>query len=254
MRKTVVGANQTSASPTDEYVEGGVVQADADGSDSSERQPAETDARPERALQARVLGAHQRLLAGDPVASADLYELLLVPVVRALRRRWPDASWEEAVEDAAIDALVQHIRAAERYDPARASLLGWLVWQANADLINVYRSAQRQFERNVEIQSQLRNDSDDAEQSLDTMGGASDRYPVLENTGMWARIRAAFPDRRERELIWRCWVEGERSTEVAAAILGFTGLPAAEQQQQVKNVKDRIKKKLQRMGLADEQD
>jgi hypothetical protein len=231
-----------------------VVQADADGSDNSEPQPAETGAQAERELQARVLGAHHRLLDGDLVASADLYELLLDPLVRALRRRWPDASWAEAVEDAAIDALVQHVRAPERYDPARASLLGWLVWQANADLINVYRSAQRQFERNVEIQSQLRNDSDDAEQSFDTVGGASDRYPVLEDSGMWARIRVAFPDRRERELIWRCWVEGERSTEVAAAILGLTDLPAAEQQQQVKIVKDRIKKKLRRMGLADEQD
>ncbi len=229
-----------------------MVQADAGGSDSSEPQPAETDARPERELQARVLEAHQRLLDGDPVASADLYELLLDPLVRALRRRWPDASWAEAVEDAAVDALVQHIRAAERYDPARASLLGWLVWQANADLINVYRSAQRQFERNVEIASQLRNE--DEARFLDTVGGASDRYPVLENTGMWGRIRAAFPDRRERELIWRCWVEGERSTEVAAAVLGLSSLPFAEQRRQVKSVKDRIRKQLQRMGLADEQD
>jgi len=230
------------------------VQADADGSDNSEPQPAETGAQAERELQARVLGAHHRLLDGDLVASADLYELLLDPLVRALRRRWPDSSWAEAVEDAGVDALVQHIRAPERYDPARASLLGWLVWQANADLINIYRSAQRQFERNVEIKSQLRNDSDDAEQPFDTVGGSSDRYPVLEDSGMWARIRVAFPDRRERELIWRCWVEGERSTEVAAAILGLTDLPTAEQQQQVKIVKDRIKKKLRRMGLADEQD
>src|SRR6266511_2258372 len=165
------------------------LQSDAGGSDSSEPQPAETDARPERELQARVLEAHQRLLDGDPVASADLYELLLDPLVRALRRRGPDASWAEAVEDAAVDALVQHIRAAERYDPARASLLGWLVWQANADLINVYRSAQRQFERNVEIASQLRNE--DEARFLDTVGGASDRYLVLENTGMWERIQTA---------------------------------------------------------------
>jgi hypothetical protein len=158
------------------------------------------------------------------------------------------------VKDTAVDALVQHIRAPERYDPARASLLGWLIWQANADLINIYRSAQHQFERDVETLSQLRSDSDDVEESLDTSGGVSDRYPVLEESGFWGRIRVAFPDRRERELIWRCWVEGERSTEMAAAVLELTGLPAAEQQQQVKKVKDRIKKKLQRMGLADEQD
>jgi hypothetical protein len=231
-----------------------VVQADPDSSDNSEPHPVETDAQDQWELQARALRAHQRRLDGDPVASADLYELLLDPLVRALRRRWPDAFWAEAVEDAAVDALVQHIRAPERYDPGRASLLGWLVWQANADLINVYRSPQRRFERNVEIQSPLRNDTEDAEQSLDMVGGASDRYPTLEDSGMWARIRVAFPDRRERELIWRCWVEGERSTEVAAAVLRLTSLPVAEQERQVKNVKDRIKKKLQRMGLADEQD
>jgi hypothetical protein len=231
-----------------------VVQADADGSDSSEPQPAETGAQTEGELQVRALRAHHRLLDGDPVARADLYELLLDPLVQALRRRWPEASWAETVKDTAVDALVQHIRAPERYDPARASLLGWLVWQANADLINVYRSAQRQFERNVETLSQLRTDTDDAEQSLDKVGGLSDRYPVLEDSGIWARIRVAFPDRRERELIWRCWVEDERSTEVAATVLELTDLPAAEQQQQVKKVKDRIKKKLQRMGLADEQE
>lgn len=224
------------------------------GSDSSQPQPAETGAQTERELQALALQVHHRLLDRDRVARADLYELLLDPLVRALRRRWPEASWTQTVEDTAVDALVQHIRTPERYDPERASLLGWLIWQANADLINIYRSAQHQFERGVGSLSQLQTDADDAEPSLDKISGVSDRYPVLEEGGLWARIRVAFPDRRERELIWRCWVEGERSTEVAAAVLELTDLPVAEQQQQVKKVKDKIKKKLQRMGLANEQD
>ncbi len=231
---------------------GGVVQADADRSDSAEPQPESAGVDRAREMQARALEAHQRLLDGDPVASADLCELLLGPLVGALRRRWPDASYAESVYDSAVDALIGHFHAPGRYDQARATLLGWLVWQANADLINDYHAAQRRFDRDVVTQAKLRNDNNEAR--LAAGGVASDRYPVLEDTGVWRRIRVAFPDRQERELIWRCCVEGERSTKVAAQVLGLSSLPLAEQHRQVKNVKDRIMKKLQRMGLADEQD
>ena len=228
------------------------MQADADSSDSADPQPESAGVGRAREMQARALEAHQRLLDGDPVASAHLCELLLGPLVGALRRRWPDASYAETVYDTAVDALIKHFHAPGRYDQARATLLGWLVWQANADLINDYHAAQRRFDRDVVTQAQLRNDNDEVR--LGAGDVASDRYPALEDAGVWRRIRVAFPDRQERELIWRCWVEGERSTKVAAEVLGLTGLPLAEQHRQVKNVKDRIMKKLQRMGPADEQD
>jgi hypothetical protein len=68
---------------------------------------------------------------------------------------------------------------------------------------------------------------------------------------MWRRIRQVFPDERERELVWACWVEGERSSERLAEILGVDHLPVEKRRRRVKDARDVAKRKLRRMGLID---
>ena len=109
----------------------------------------------EAELRQQALDVHQRLLHGDPTASADAAELLLNPVVARLRRKWPGPAYSEACYDAAVDVLVVYFTDPSRYQPAQSSLVGWLVMQAHADLLNDYASKPKQFERLWLVESAL---------------------------------------------------------------------------------------------------
>jgi hypothetical protein len=75
----------------------------------------------------------------------------------------------------------------------------------------------------------------------------------LDALGIWRRIRQAFPDQRQRELVWACWVEGERSSDRLAQILGVDHVPVKQRQRRVKNARDVARRKLQEMGLIDDE-
>jgi hypothetical protein len=64
-----------------------------------------------------------------------------------------------------------------------------------------------------------------------------------------AAVQATFtPEEQQvRELMWR----REYKTAVYAAVLHIADRPVEEQRQEVKRVKDRIKKRLKRAGVDD---
>ena len=53
----------------------------------------------------------------------------------------------------------------------------------------------------------------------------------------------------EERAVFSLMLDGERSTEVAAATMNIGHLAPAEQAREVKRVKDRIKKRIQRRGI-----
>jgi hypothetical protein len=63
-------------------------------------------------------------------------------------------------------------------------------------------------------------------------------------------VRQACTEAERRVLA--LMLDGERSSAAYAQVLGITGLPAAEQEREVKRAKDRIKKRLEREGARDE--
>ncbi len=56
------------------------------------------------------------------------------------------------------------------------------------------------------------------------------------------RAKLSLEERRVMDLM----LDGERKTRVYAEALGLSGLPAAEQKREIKRVKDRLKKRLER--------
>lgn len=203
--------------------------------------------------------AHNRLVAGDRVASGELAALLLEPLVTRLKRRWPSWKHTDVLHDAAVDVVLDYLQAPERYDPG-GPLLRWLEVAAHRDLTNAYRSArQRQVIELVPLsaigdperppyeipkgvtpigQARLAPDPANAER--------------LDSLGIWRRIRQVCPDEYERELIWACWVDGERSSEELAKILGVEHLPIEQRRRRVKDARDVARRKLWRMGLIDD--
>lgn len=202
-------------------------------------------------LQQQALGIHQRLLSGDPTASLDMAELLLDALVNRLRGRWPGQSYAEACHDAATEVIVIYLGAPDRYDPKRSALLTWLTMQAHGDLLNHYKSPQKKFERRWLVESAVSRDDPESDRSV-RLGDRVpwlDAVPGLDAPAALAAIRDAFPDERDRRLIWLTCVDEVHSTEDAASVLGLVELPERERASAVKRHKDRVMKRLRRLRL-----
>ncbi len=102
----------------------------------------ETLAEPDPAV---LVDQHGRLVAGDRVASEELAGRVLGRLLKRLRRRWPKWAPTHVLYDAVVDVFLDYVDAPQRCDPARASLLGWLVLAAHRDVVNVYRSGRKRF-------------------------------------------------------------------------------------------------------------
>lgn len=203
--------------------------------------------------------AHDRLLAGDRVASEELARRLLEPLVARLRHRWPGWRHTDRLYDAAVDAFMEYEQAPHRYDPNGGPLLRWLEVMAHRDLINSYQSRRQRTTIELLPLSAI-GSRDRSPQELPSnvipigaarLASEPDNAARLDMFGVWRRIRDAFPDATERELIWACWVEGERSSEELAKILSVDHLPGDKQRLRVKHARDVARRKLLRMGLID---
>lgn len=198
-----------------------------------------------------ALDVHQRLLQGDPIASADAAELLLDPVVARLKRKWPGPAYSDACHDAAVDVLVMYFTDPSRYQPAQSSLVGWLVMQAHGDLLNDYASKPKQFERLWLVESALPVDPNTGEAPrVGDQVPSFDSLPEVDGSAVLAAVRDAFPNECDRQLIWLMCIEGSHSTEEAAKVLGLGGLSSAERTAEVKRHKDRVMRRLRRLGIG----
>ena len=204
-------------------------------------------------LQQQALGLHQRLLRNDPTASADAAELLLDPLVARLSGRWPGLAHTDACHDTAVEVLVTYLADPTRYDQSRASLLGWLIMQAHADLKNDHASRSKRFERAWLVESALPLDSDTGEPPTVGEAVASlEPLPDVDGSLVLAAVRQAFPDTRDRQLIWLMCIEGSRSSDDAARVLGLEELAPSARAAEVKRHKDRVMRRLRRLGLEDQ--
>jgi len=208
---------------------------------------------------AAALVAHRRLLAGDRVASEELARLLLSALVAKLARRWPKWKHTDVLYDTAVDVFMDYIDAPERYDAGRGPLIRWLELAAHRDLVNLYRSNKQRLAIETQPLSAIAGtlaSSGELPSKAAVVGAASlpdapESVDRLDRVQFLGRIRAVCPDERERKLIWAHWVEGERSSERLAQIIGVDHLPVDQRRRKVKNACDVARRKLKRLGLTD---
>lgn len=185
---------------------------------------------------------HERLLAADPTAPAELAEVILGPLKQALVARNPRIGDQTLLDDAVADALIDYIKKPERFDPDKAGLFGYLEMAAQADLKNAL--AKRRRRRTWETPLD--------EVEVDTLRGkkeanGTDIVDALEAERIRRLLDEHFTDPKDRQMV-DLIIDKERSTQAFAAILGIEGLPVDEQRRQVKRHKDRIKKRLKQLG------
>lgn len=188
---------------------------------------------------------HRRLIAGDdPTASTELAEQLYIGLVLHTQARAGNAD-PVLVEEAVGQALLDYIDRPERYNPELASLQAYLLNAAYRDYQNARAKEDRKTRKN---ESLFREETlvdtipdDAAERDLGKL------LAELRADEIWSTIEAAFPDRIEREIIMLI-ANDVRATETYAQVLGIANLPPDERAREVKRVKDRIIKRLRRLG------
>jgi len=199
------------------------------------------------------LHLHQRLLAGDVTASAEIAEAYLPPLVAHLQTHNPGVDDPHLPATAAIDALQNYLQRPEQYNPEKGSLEAYLRMAASGDLKNALSKQARERqneggERIVEL------DAPGAEYQVEANAGPSVEEQVeIRASPVWRRIREWVPDPVDQQIV-QLMVEKVRKTSAFARVLGITHLSPEEQAEIVKRHKDRLKKRLQRHMRLEEMD
>jgi hypothetical protein len=196
---------------------------------------------------------HRRLLASDdPTASAELAEWLYELLVRETSARacagviGGAGSVDLAlVEEAVGQALLDYITVPQRYDPEHASLQRYLVMAAYRDFQNMSakeaRRAAPQRYLSALAAEQEEHDLADDQQAIERI------IERIDAENLWQKIQEHFPDPTERQIVVLL-VERVRSPQPYAQLLGLAHLSADEQAEAVRRVKDRLARRLRRIG------
>jgi RNA polymerase sigma-70 factor (ECF subfamily) len=161
--------------------------------------------------QAEALSLHERLLQGDRVASAEVFEAFMDPILRVLTRA--RGCTREDAYDSAIDAVVSYVRNPERYDHHRGTLSTYLTQAARNRLMDRQRSLGARTRREQEFAI------------------------VFELQARSPKVAMEISSSRR-----------ERSTRRLAETLGLGPLPEMDLRRAVKRARDRLMKWLARLG------
>ena len=193
---------------------------------------------------------HRRLLEGDPVAPSELVESYMERLVRRVCAKAQVTDDDARVQDAVTDALLAYARQPTKYIPAKSSLSTYLTMSAYGDYLNMLAIDRRRSNREVplevvELRPLDRNSWIEAVEDtvVEREGNLTPRQRAL----LWQRVSEQFPDPTDRRLL-SLMLDGERRTAAYSAVLGIQNADHDEQRRVVKRHKDRLTKRLVRLG------
>ncbi len=193
-------------------------------------------------MNAADLALHLRLVAGDKTAPDECVARWLPDLVRRLSYRNPAvaARDEQIVTAAALDALFDYTLTPHKYDPGRSSLGYYLSNAAQRDLINALarEKTQRRDAKSIHaVEFSLSNGNKFEEEIIER----------VDTAALMERVTAEVSDPLDRHML-DLMLQGERATTAYAKVLNIEHLPEDEQKVIVKRHKDRISKRLERLG------
>jgi DNA-directed RNA polymerase specialized sigma24 family protein len=188
---------------------------------------------------AALLELHRRVLAGDPSASSELFSTIHRPVVSVLvrihsRRLLPP----EDAGDLATDALVDYLRHPGKYDPERSSLFSYLCMIAKGDALNLFQARRREREKTLRVVELSHGDRNIAD--MDTCN--------LDAETIISRYGAELFDDEHDVQVLKLMLAGEKDTDTYASAIGLGGATQAAKNAAVKQRRDRLEKRLRRLG------
>lgn len=186
---------------------------------------------------------HQRLLAGDLTASAEIAETYLPRLIHYMGTHFPRID-PHLVETATDDALMSYLQRPEQYDPGKLSLERYLRMSARCDLYNLLTESKR--ESGPQDRQDVELDATSMEHDIEDETGLSvEEQVAILISPVWQRLQELLPNQVDLEIVL-LMMEDIRETSAYATILGITHLTQEEQAREVKRHKDRLKKWLQR--------
>jgi hypothetical protein len=198
-----------------------------------------------------ALHLHLRLQEQDPTASADVCQAFLTPLLQWLAGKYPHVDPHSRLS-AVHDALVNYVQRPDAFKPARLDLGAYLRMAASADCRNAQRLEMRHSRQRIPW------DLVELDPESGNFFGREPEPVVLvqqqEERAAWERFLGAMKAGMSaaEQSVLDLILEGERKTAVFARVLGLENRPAKEQEQEVKRVKDRVKKRLERGRKTDD--
>jgi len=210
--------------------------------------------KPSAETQARL---RLRLLAREPDAPADLVHAFLTPLLEALSGAFPADALPDLtlVDDCVMDTLLNFPKQPEKLHPARGSLWTFLFLDAKRDVLNALDKHQRRSDREREALAVVAQDDRSRNEEQEGQASAAiEQEDILSYlpegvrlADVRAEVAAILADPTHLAVV-TLLTEGIRETRSYAAVLGILHLSLEEQRRQVKQVKDRWKKRLSRLG------
>lgn len=184
------------------------------------------------------------MIGGDPVAPAEFAELTVGPMaemLRAINRGLRDGSM---ADEAATDAVLEFVKSPHAFDPARSSVWAFLELGARRNLANVMLKERRQRGRVSRFRDvALHDPARKKVQDSPLASLVASEAKAIDRAKLDAEIAALSPVEAE---VFRLMTEGVRATAEYSRVLGIAGRPPAEQKTTVKQVKDRVLKRMKR--------
>lgn len=190
---------------------------------------------------------HARLIQLDPLAPAEFAVAFLDELFRRLKARAASSSDETFLRDATTDALLDYIQHPTKYNPKKSALLTYLTMAAYRDLLNMFAKEKRRRRRELPLDIVEEIPDDGNNQIEEYENKVLESLTAAERAKILSQIEETFPGKQERELL-DLIIHGERKTDKYSEILGIQNLTPDEQRKIVKRHKDRITKRLQRLG------
>ncbi|QSQ14827.1 sigma-70 family RNA polymerase sigma factor [Myxococcus landrumensis] len=188
----------------------------------------------EEALHARVLKGR-----ADPTAPAEVHRAFNGTLIHVLRQE-VKCLMDEAV-DSAVDAVLAYLAAPERFDARLSRLSTYLTRIAKRKALDRQRSRKNQDRRNQEYAGVV---------ELVARAPNEEMEATVEARLLAERLEALGFSPREQTIL-RLVLQGEGSTERLAEALGLGPMPEEERRRQVKRHRDRLMKRLERLGRED---
>jgi RNA polymerase sigma-70 factor (ECF subfamily) len=190
------------------------------------------------------LELHERVLRKeeDPVAPADVFQAFMEPLMKVLQCEM--ACSEDDAHDAATDAVLDYLRNPERYDRQQARLSTYLTQAAKRNVRDKQRATASRVRNEQGFLSIIEVQAPAPKERLEVSVEA--RLAV-------ERLEGARLTPKQREFL-KLVLQGERSTQRLAEVLGLASLPKDELRKEVKRQRDRLMKMLGRLGKEEPDD
>ncbi len=189
---------------------------------------------------------HQRLLQNDPLASSDLAQICLEPMLEFLSRKYPQTD-QELIYEAATQAYFNYVERPNSYDPSKKGLLAFLKMAAEGDLQNLRATQKRRAKRVISLEDVALHEwagNINIEEEFINRTENIARLEQLKQTNL-RQMKLTADTPLDQKLI-TLMQAGERDTRVYAQLLQITQLPVIEQRRIVKQHKDRLRVRLKR--------